>query len=65
MLQIRDEDGLYNELSAGCDPRLTQGLATHNRLIAANRGLARNGNGSLSVILLDPRAAPMCASERL
>ena len=65
MLQIRDEDGLYNEPSTGSDPRLTQGLATHNRLIAANRDLTNNGNGSLSVMFLDPGAAPMCASERL
>ena len=50
---------------AGSDPLLTQGLASHKRLIAANRDLVKNRKGNLSVIFLDPRAAPMCASERL
>lgn len=43
MLQIRDEDGLYNEQRAGSDPRLTQGrLASHKRQVAADRGQADN-----------------------
>ena len=45
MLQIWDEDGLYNERRASSDPRLTQVsgyLASHKRLTPANTSFAKN-----------------------